>query len=285
MVDETYTNPDGFFVCAKKNVEFRFYTDETTTDSGYKFDLNYQNLNSSWCQNSAVGFVSSHGIEDDIVQDNYPVMDPETDSFESPNPYENSQDITMRIGVPVGKQLVVRVDYFMVEPYYDGVELVVDETDVYYFTGIHNVSSSTVFRIKKSVLADGYDKKGKRRKNHRQPEFAKDKNTGSEISETDNDDTEIINDQYGGHDFDNPDTRNEGDNDENSSRESFYSYVVGDDDSGGSIVDETYTNPDRFVVCAKKNVKFRFYTDGSDTDSGYKFDLKYQNLNSDGGQN
>ena len=228
----------------------------------------------------------NHVNEDDIVQEHYPLMDSENGSFESPNPYENFQDITRRIGVPVGKQLVVRIDYFAVDPYMDGVELVVDEKDIYYFTG----------------LPAGFYRKEKQGKNHRQTKIAKDEHTGfgdeidSEISDSDNDDTEI-NDQYGGNDFDNFDSKNSGYNTENktdavySSRDYiydyFYSAVAGqldwyyDEYPEGYVVDEIYTNPDGFVVCAEKNVKFRFYSDYRFTYSGFKFDLNYQNLDSD----
>ena len=81
----------------------------------------------------------------------YPLMTSETGSFESAKPYENSRDITVKIGVPVGKQLVVWVDYFKTTWFMDGVELVIDERDVYYFTGIHDVSSDRIFRSLKSV--------------------------------------------------------------------------------------------------------------------------------------
>jgi len=156
---------------------------------------------------------------DDKVPDLYPLMDSETGSFESANPYEIDQDRTMKIGVPLGKRLVVRVDYFITEKLYDGVELVIDETDVYYFTGIHAVSSGTVFRNLKGVPADENVRKETRRKTYLQTKNHEDEYTGSgnengsEISDTDIDDTEN-NDQYGGLDYEITETGSGGDNDE-----------------------------------------------------------------------
>ena len=91
------------------------------------------------CGNASAGADTDHEVDniewilqpefDETKSEPYQVMDSDTGTFETPNPYEDDTDITVGYSVPEGKQLVVRPEYFYTELDNDGVELVVDGVD------------------------------------------------------------------------------------------------------------------------------------------------------------